>query len=995
MAGDLNRLAPGIHQLERVRDVDHGRGERDGARRWHTGRRQLDAWTCLFLLAIAFTSVLAVVGIGARPMDLSGVHSAVSRTGLQSHPVARLPLALEAAASPSLGAEGSAFRAQRHVGVLETEGGGIRTVFGTAGPVLRVAGGGTLSLSLATVGGAREGVVRPRVSGRSRNQVLYRHGSIAEFYRNGPYGLEAGLYHHEASSGRRARPLAIAEVGGLLKAAQAGSQVVFRSGLRTAMRYGQLAATDATGRRLPASTRIRNGFLEIRVVPAHARYPLRIDPFFQAEQLAPSGQVGDGLFGYSDAVSADGSTALVGAIEDDGRVGSAWVFVRSGPTWTQQGEKLTVSAEEPQFVGFGASVALSADGNTALVGGPDDDNGQTGAVWVFTRTGSVWTPQALLTGGEATEGASFGASVALSADGNTALVGGGGDDGQIGAAWVFARSGASWTQQGPKISRGEEACPCDFGVSVALSGDGDTALIGSQTYNGFVGTAWVYEHVGSSWSETEQLLGEGESGEAIFGSRVALSSDGDTALIGGQFDAVNLGAAWVFRRSGTKWAQQGEKLTGAGEVGSGYFGGSVGLSGDGNIAVVGGSGDSEYDGAAWVFTRSGSEWEQEGEKLTAAGEIGKGAFGENLAVSSNGAIALIGAPSNNAYVGGAWVFENTFAEPPRVITGQASSVTKTSATLNATVNPRGGAVSDCHFEYGTTVSYGASTPCSSLPGSGSEPVAVSAEASGLTPNTVYHARIVATNASGTRAGGDTQFRTLGPPDSGRCLKVAAEKVGGKTLYHGGFTTGACLVASPEQAGKYEWYPGVVASRFTTTLKSEKVTLETEDKTKVICHGESGAGEYRGVREVAKVVFGLSGCETTSGHPCTTPGLASGVIETKALEGTLGWEAVVTGEVALDLFPTSRSGAFLEYRCVGGVPVVVGGSVLVPVSTGKMSAAGTWVYKETKGIQKPEALEGEPADTLRASFNGEVLEGMGIAGSLSVSSEEAVEVNTAT
>ena len=102
----------------------------------------------------------------------------------------------------------------------------------------------------------------------------------------------------------------------------------------------------------------------------------------------------------------------------------------------------------------------------------------------------------------------------------------------------------------------------------------------------------------------------------------------------------------------------------------------------------------------------------------------------------------------------------TLPNTPTVLTGTASSLTQTAATLNATVNPNGGEVSDCHFEYGPTETYGTSVPCSPAPGSGPSPVAVSASISGLTVNSTYHFRIVATNPGGTGPGSDQTFKTL-------------------------------------------------------------------------------------------------------------------------------------------------------------------------------------------------------------------------------------------
>ena len=132
--------------------------------------------------------------------------------------------------------------------------------------------------------------------------------------------------------------------------------------------------------------------------------------------------------------------------------GAAWVFRRSGGTWTQEGPKLTPSGAVGQSQ-FGWSVALSWDGSTAVIGAPADD-GFAGAAYVFARSGSTWTQlgSKLTATGESGQG-SFGESVALSGDGATALIGANGDHGSVGAAWVFARSGRTWTQQGLKLDR--------------------------------------------------------------------------------------------------------------------------------------------------------------------------------------------------------------------------------------------------------------------------------------------------------------------------------------------------------------------------------------------------------------------------------------------------------------------------------------------------------------------------------------------------------------
>src|SRR5205823_563651 len=102
----------------------------------------------------------------------------------------------------------------------------------------------------------------------------------------------------------------------------------------------------------------------------------------------------------------------------------------------------------------------------------------------------------------------------------------------------------------------------------------------------------------------------------------------------------------------------------------------------------------------------------------------------------------------------------TAASAPNAITGAASALTQTSATLNGMVNPNGGAVSDCHFEYGSTSAYGTSVPCATLPRAGSSAVSVTAAVEGLAPNSTYHFRIVVSNAGGTGSGADQAFVTL-------------------------------------------------------------------------------------------------------------------------------------------------------------------------------------------------------------------------------------------
>jgi hypothetical protein len=337
-----------------------------------------------------------------------------------------------------------------------------------------------------------------------------------------------------------------------------------------------------------------------------ATYTLAVDPFIQqGEKLTGSAESGEGEFGNSAALSGDGSTALIGAPDDSGGLGAVWVFTRSGSSWTQQGAKLTGRGEIGQG-SFGDSVALSADGKTALIGGGEDDNG-AGAVWVFVRSGSKWEQQgAKLTGGRASGSAAFGGRVALSSEGDTALIGGPGYKSP--GAWVFVRSrGSRWTQQGAKLTCRERSHFTDCANSLALSGSGNTALVGGGSAGGQLGAVWAFTRSGSRWTQQgPKLTAAGEAGRGNFGEGLALSSDGDTALIGAAMNEEpgreRAGAVWLFTRSHSTWRQHSAKLTGRGANSEDeLFGVSVALSSAGSTALIGGEGDNNDVGAAWVF----------------------------------------------------------------------------------------------------------------------------------------------------------------------------------------------------------------------------------------------------------------------------------------------------------------------------------------------------------------------------------------------------------
>jgi hypothetical protein len=333
--------------------------------------------------------------------------------------------------------------------------------------------------------------------------------------------------------------------------------------------------------------------------------------------------------------------------------------------FTQQGPKLVgtlpVGSSEQ-----GWSAALSADGETAVVGGPTD-NSQVGAVWVYTRRGGVWTQQGnKLVGIGSVGNAEQGYSVALSADGETAIVGGPFDNNGIGAAWVYTRHGHVWTQQGDKLVGGGSVGNAGQGWSVALSGDGDTAIVGGP-FDDLNGAVWVFSRSRGVWTQQgDKLVGSGAVGDAEQGWSVALSADGDTAIVGGPQDILpgpqggHRGAAWVFTRSDGVWTQQGPKLVGTRAIPNSAQGWSVALSADGDTAILGGPEDPLFlnIGAAWIFTRSDGIWTQQSDKLIGSGADGRAHQGWSVALSGDGDTAIVGGPFDNNFnpIGAVWVY---------------------------------------------------------------------------------------------------------------------------------------------------------------------------------------------------------------------------------------------------------------------------------------------------------------------------------------------------
>ena len=331
-----------------------------------------------------------------------------------------------------------------------------------------------------------------------------------------------------------------------------------------------------------------------------------------------SGNPGDSL-GSSVALSADGNTAVVGG----GNV--TRIYIRHNGVWTQQGNDLPAGP-----------AAISGDGNTVIVGVGD------GAL-VFVRNGGVWTQQGpkLVSTGVV----NYTAAVALSGDGNTALVGFtfGGPD--TGATCVFMRSGGVWSQQGPKLI----GTPTGFGqgLSLSLAADGNTAIVGGLDDLGaewHPGRAWIFLRRSNTWRQVATFGPLGDTG-----SSVAISGDGNTAILSAVYnDDDKPCAALVFTQTNGVWRQQGPGLLGTSTY---HF--SASLSKDGNTAILGGW----YDIGTYVFTRTNGVWSQQSGGFFPSDAAGAGwPFSIKVALSADSKTVLVGALSDHSFAGAAWAF---------------------------------------------------------------------------------------------------------------------------------------------------------------------------------------------------------------------------------------------------------------------------------------------------------------------------------------------------
>jgi hypothetical protein len=461
--------------------------------------------------------------------------------------------------------------------------------------------------------GRRQTEVGPAELVAEGTRIDLRHeGGVTEWYINGAAGLEQGFMLSRPPGQRRAgeRLRLTLAVEGDLRARAEGDQLELARADGTALlRYSHLEVSDGRGHKLPAEMGVSADGSEqsvwMELDDTAAVWPVTIDPTFtqQAYLKASNIDAGD-FFGWSVAIS--GNTAVVGAPRESSNgssqsdnslfeSGAAYIFVRSGGAWIQQAYLKASNADASD--NFGWSVGISSD--TVVVGAPlESGNGssqsdnsllESGAAYVFVRSAGVWIQQAYLKASNLGAFDEFGASVGISGD--TVVVGGLHE-----AAYVFVRSGGAWIQQAYLKASNPDVGDF-FGSSVAISGD--TVVVGAPL----------------------------ESGNG--------SSQSDNSL---DFS----GAVYVFVRTGAAWTQQAYLKASNLDAHDG-FGASVGISGD--TVVVGAPGESSNgssqsdnslsaSGAAYVFVRSGSSWSQQA--YLKASNAGTGdQFGGSITISGD------------------------------------------------------------------------------------------------------------------------------------------------------------------------------------------------------------------------------------------------------------------------------------------------------------------------------------------------------------------------
>ena len=318
----------------------------------------------------------------------------------------------------------------------------------------------------------------------------------------------------------------------------------------------------------------------------------------QLDKITPTNGTGGLGIGFT-SISDDGNYFMSGQTEDDNG-GSVLIWSKSSGTWSEQKIQPPVTTNN---VSFGHSGKLSGDSNYVIVGDPFYDS-QKGMAWIFSRSGSTWTQQTLLTPSDYNIWMS-GSSVSINIDATYAVVGAErhnvvidsnnpSHDFNSGGVYVWTRSGSTWTQQTTLHASVKQSSQF-MGTSVDINDDATYIITGAYSYDisggaANVGGAYIFTRSGSTWTQQTILTPSDAAAGDGFGRAVAISGDGKYAVVGARTkpSATRVGAAYVFERSGSTWTQV-EKIVGTHAINNSEFGGfSVSISDDGSTVTIGG-----------------------------------------------------------------------------------------------------------------------------------------------------------------------------------------------------------------------------------------------------------------------------------------------------------------------------------------------------------------------------------------------------------------------
>jgi hypothetical protein len=375
-------------------------------------------------------------------------------------------------------------------------------------------------------------------------------------------------------------------------------------------------------------------------------YPSKNESFTLETKLKSNNQAQVDYFGT--AIAIDGNTAVVSGMGNRFRGypdGVAYVYIRDGATWMLQ-QTLSASDDETEADdSFGFSVAISGD--TIVVGALGDCGGGllAGAAYVYVRTGTSWTLQQKLIASDATAFAVLGMSVAISGD--TIVAGAYGDASagyMTGAAYVFQRQGTTWTEK-QKLTASDAAPDNGFGQYVAISRN--TIAIGAPSNSSdqahYSGAVYVFINDGSVWTEQQKLKARDAAESEQLGYCVAISGDTIVASAPGEIVGMHTyGAAYIFERNGTSWSEQ-RKIIDRDKARTDGFALRVAI--DGDTIVIGDTTDNEaapWGGAAHVYTRRGNAGWSLHQTLVANDAAYPDFLGSSVAISGN--TIMVGAP---------------------------------------------------------------------------------------------------------------------------------------------------------------------------------------------------------------------------------------------------------------------------------------------------------------------------------------------------------------